>query len=81
MYDKRDGFGFDIFNLPFHDGYFPRCPSYGVYMTQFVRIARASLHVSGFNSRNTFLNAKLPSSIGIINPAKYFPDFTVDTMN
>ena len=37
----------------------PRRPSYGVYLSQLIRFARASLHVTYFNYRNKFLTAKL----------------------
>ena len=59
IYDKRDDFDFDIVNFPFLDGDFPRCPSYGVYISQLIRFARASSHVDDFNNRNRSLSAKL----------------------
>ena len=31
IYNKRDGFNFDIVNFPFLDGDVPQSPSYGVY--------------------------------------------------
>ena len=36
-----------------------RLPSYGVYISQLIRFARASSHVDDFNNRNRFLTAKL----------------------
>ena len=59
IYDKRDDFDFDIVNFPFLDGDVPRRPSYGVYISQLIRFARASSHVDDFNNRNRFLTAKL----------------------
>ena len=59
IYDKRDDFNFDIVNFPFLDGDVPQRPSYGVYISQFIRCARASSHVTDFNNRNKFLTAKL----------------------
>ena len=61
IYDKRNDFDFDfdIVNFPFLDGDVPRRPSYGVYKSQLIRFARASSHVSDFNSCNKFLTAKL----------------------
>ena len=56
---KRDDFDLDIVNLPFRDGDVPRRPSYGVYISQLIRFARASSHVVDFNNRNRFLTAKL----------------------
>ena len=49
IYDKRDDFNFDIVNFPFLDGDVPQRPSYGVYISQFIRFARASSHVTDFN--------------------------------
>ena len=37
----------------------PRRPSYGVYISQLIRFAKASSHVDDFNNRNRFLTAKL----------------------
>ena len=41
IYYKRDDFDFDIFNFPFLDGDVPRRTSYGVYISQLIRFARA----------------------------------------
>ena len=81
IYDKRDDFDFDIVNFPFLDGDVPRRPSYGVYISQLIRFARASSHVDDFNNRNRFLTAKLLKQgyRGIINFVKHFPNFTVGT--
>ena len=59
MYDKRDDFNFEIVNFPYLDGYFPRFPSYGVYISQLFRFARVCSNVSNFNIRNQILTAKL----------------------
>ena len=59
IYDKRDDFDFDIVNFPFLNGNVPRCTSYGVYVSQLIRFARASSSVSDFNCRNKALTAKL----------------------
>ena len=58
IYDKRDDFNFDIVNFPFLDGDVPQRPSYGVYIFQLIRFARASSHVTDFNNRIKFLTAK-----------------------
>ena len=58
IYDKRDDFNFDIVNFPFLDDDVPQRPSYGVYISQFIRFARASSHVTDFDNRNKFLTAK-----------------------
>ena len=70
-------FNFDIVHFPFHDGDVPQRTSYGVYISQLIRFARASSHVTDFNNRNKFLS----KAIGIINSAKHFPNFIVGTLN
>ena len=57
IHSKRDDFDFDIINFPFLDGNVPRRPFYGV--SQLIRFARASSHVTDFNNRNKSLTAKL----------------------
>ena len=57
IYDKQDDF--DIANFPFSDGDVPRRTSYGVYISQLIKFARASSNVSDFNCRNKALTAKL----------------------
>ena len=59
IYDKRDCFDFEIVNFPFLDGYVPRSTSYGVYISQLIRFARASSHIADFNTRNKLLTQKL----------------------
>ena len=59
IYDKRDDFNFDIVNFPFLDGDVPQRPSYDIYISQLIRFARASSHVTDFMNRNKFLTAKL----------------------
>ena len=59
IYDKRDDFDFDNVNFQFLDGARPRATSYGVYISEFIRFARVSSSVTGFNTRNTILTAKL----------------------
>ena len=63
IYDRRDDFDFDIVHFPFLDSDVPRRPSYGVYICQLIRFARASSHVTDFNNRNKFLTAKLLNDI------------------
>ena len=58
-FDKRNDFDFDIVNFPFLDGDGPRSTSYGVYISQFIRFAGMSSHVTDFNARNKSLTAKL----------------------
>ena len=59
IYDKRDDFDFVIVNFPCLDGDVPRCTSFGVYISQLIRFARASSYVTDFNTRNKLLTQKL----------------------
>ena len=59
IYDKRNEFDFDIVNFPFLDGDVPRSTSYGIYISQLIRFARVSSHVTDFNARNKILTGKL----------------------
>ena len=45
--------------IPFLDGDFPRSTSYGVYISQLIRFARASSYITDFNTRNKLLTQKL----------------------
>ena len=45
-------FDFESVNFPFLDGDDPRSTSYGVYISQLIRFARASSHVAEFNTCN-----------------------------
>ena len=51
IYDKRDDFDFEIFNFPFLDDDVPRSTSYGVYISQLIRFARAPSNVTDFNTQ------------------------------
>ena len=57
IYDKCDDFDFDIVNFPFLDGFVPRRPSYGVYISQLNRFATVCSHVEDFNACNKYLTA------------------------
>ena len=59
IYDNHDDFEFEIVNFPFLDGDVPRSTSYGVYISQLIRFARASCYVAYFNTRNKLLTQKL----------------------
>ena len=50
MYDNCDDFDLEIVNFPFLDCDVPRSTSYGVYIYQLIRFARASSHVADFNT-------------------------------
>ena len=59
IYDKRDDFDFEIVNFPFLDADVSCSTSYGVYISQLIRFARASSYVADFNTRNKLLTQKL----------------------
>ena len=59
MYDKRDDFNFGIVNYPHLDGDVPRATSYGVYISQLIRFARACTSVEDFHIRNLTITEKL----------------------
>ena len=58
IYDKRDDFDFEIVNVPYLGGDVPRRAFYGVYISQLIRFAKVSSHVTDFNTRNKLLTAK-----------------------
>ena len=81
IYDKRDDFDFDIVIIPFLDGDVPRRTSYGVYISQLLRFARAFSNLSDFNYRNKALTAKLLGrAIVILNFVRRFRNFIADTV-
>ena len=62
LFNKIKAIVFDkdlIVNFPFLDGDVPRSTSYGVYISQLIRFARASSYVADFNTRNKLLTQKL----------------------
>ena len=81
IYDKRDDFDFEIVNFPFSDGDVPRYTSYGFYISQLIRFARASSYLlTSTLAINCKLRNFLNKAIGIINFAKHFQNFIDDTM-
>ena len=54
IHDKSDDFDFKIVNFLFLDGYVARSTSYGVYISQLIRFARASNYVADFNMCNKY---------------------------
>ena len=58
-YDKRDDLNFNIVNYPFLCGNIPQSPSYGVYVSQLIRYARACTLYDDFVSRSSRLTSKL----------------------
>ena len=59
MIKLRDDFDFEIVNFPFLDCDVPRSTSYGVYIYQLIRFARASSYVADFNTRNKLITQTL----------------------
>ena len=79
IYDKRDDFDFDIVNFPFLDGDVPRRNSYGVYISQLIRFARASSNLNDFNYRNKALTVKLHrQGYRYLNFVRRFRNFIAD---
>ena len=58
IYDKRDDFEYEIINFPILDGDVYRSLSYGIYISQLIRFARASSHAADFNTPNKLLAQK-----------------------
>ena len=81
IYDKRNDFDFDIVNFPFLDSDVPRRTSYGVYISQLIRFARASSYLNDFNYRNKALTAKLlKQDHRYFKLRKVFSNFIADTV-
>ena len=59
VYDKRDGFSFEIVNFPFLCSNIPSKPAYGVYISQLVRIGRICSTFERFKDRHYKLTEKL----------------------
>ena len=81
IYDKRDGFDFEIVNFLFLGGDVPRSTSYGVCISQLIRLARASSYIADFNTRNKLLTQKLlKQGYWYHKLRKHFQNFIDDTM-
>ena len=59
VYDKRYDFNFKIINFPNMCSNIPASPAYGVYISQFIRYARASSNYSDFLKRHLHLRNRL----------------------
>ena len=70
IYDKRDDFDFEIVHFPFLDGDVLRSTSYRVYISQFIRFARASSYVADFNTRNKLLSFNSDISLTRLSVSK-----------
>ena len=59
IYHKRDDFNFDVVNYPNLDGDVLRATSYGLYISQLIRFARACSSVEDFHIRNRTITEKI----------------------
>ena len=59
VYDKRDDFNFDIVNFSYVCSNIPAKPTYGVYISQLIRICRICDNYSSFLSRHKLLTERL----------------------
>jgi hypothetical protein len=59
IYDKRDDFNIKIINFPNMCSNIPASPAYGVYISQWIRYARASSNYSDFLKRHLHLRNRL----------------------
>ena len=59
IYDKRDAFNFPIVNFPNLTGNIPKKSSYGVFIGELVRYARACSYLVDFEERTLSLVRKL----------------------
>ena len=59
IYDKRDAFGYPIVNFPTLSGNIPESSSYGVFIGEAVRYARACTYLESFETRMKKLVCKL----------------------
>ena len=74
IYDKRDDFDFEIVNFGFLDGDVPSSTSYGVYISQLICFARASIYVTDFNTRNKLLTQELLKQGYQYHKLRFFSD-------
>ena len=63
IFDKRDAFNFPIVNFPILSGNIPNRSSYGVFIGEAVRYARACTHYDDFLSRIHILVKKLKTQL------------------
>ena len=59
IFDKRDAFAFPIVNFPTLSGNIPQKSSYGVFVGELVRYARACTLIDDFEKRTFSLVSKL----------------------
>ena len=59
VFDKRDNFNFNIVNYPYMCSNIPTKPTYGVYISQLIRISRICDKFDSFVKRHRLLTDKL----------------------
>ena len=59
VFDKRDSFNFNIVNFPYMCSNIPAKPTYGVYVSQLIRISRICDTYSSFVKRHRILTYRL----------------------
>ena len=59
LYDKRTDYNFEVINYPFLDGNIPKGQSYGILISQLVRLAQINSSFNNFVSDCKFLVQKL----------------------
>ena len=59
VYDKRDAFNFDIVNFPYMSSNIPANPTYGVYISQLIKISRICDTLQSFIIRHRLLTERL----------------------
>ena len=50
LYDKRNDYNFNVINYPFLDGNIPKGQSYGIFISQLVRLAQINSSFNNFVS-------------------------------
>ena len=78
VYDKRDGFNFEIVHFPFLDEDVPRSPSYGVYISQLIRFVRICLMLMNSTTETHFCSEVIKTR-DTINFVKLLLHFVIDT--
>ena len=59
LYDKRDDFDFRVVNFPYICSNIPESPAYSVYISQFIRYARACSSCGDFVDRGSYTLRKI----------------------
>ena len=59
IHDKRDDFNFDVVNFPNLKGNIPTMQSYGVYISQLVRLCDINISYKGFVEDTSKMNETL----------------------